>query len=471
MKKVKITKEQFKRLSESTDVAGGINRVNKSFKKAFSGSGIKNLDEDQFNITKPVAGVPNSKMKTSKEVSSQTTISEGSLGPEVLQAVQQFIENVWLNPSQKGLDRVFIENGITWGDIMSYLTSVGVVAAVGGGLYKVTNYFKRVFSKDKEKSEIEKKADIEKIAKLVTNDPESPWQKKMKMQKKPESGWEAKPKSFIPPKQRGVDEDGVNPIKNNQMFKPIVNNDEIALFNGPNGMYLLYYDEYDKEYFPDRVEELSIEELTTFVNKNFERLPKGEGLAGWNSNAELIKVDDELKNLLIQLYGKNKNIVSALQSIQEMTSTASSGAFTTKLGITPNDNKAQNPSSQLTNEVIEEMDTTTGGDGQVSSSTGQYVQPAIWANGKKNWKAAKKTQYPKGEMVDFDSCTKLNNNKSAQSGKCSTGAVDNVVKTHGTKQSVISKTVYEQIAEKTGKTVDEIKKIIETNINKTDSLR
>ena len=36
--------------------------------------------------------------------------------------------------------------------------------------------------------------------------------------------------------------------------------------------------------------------------------------------------------------------------------------------------------------------------------------------------------YPDGAFVDFDDCTKLNNNKEAQKGKCSVGAVDNVVK-------------------------------------------
>jgi hypothetical protein len=50
----------------------------------------------------------------------------------------------------------------------------------------------------------------------------------------------------------------------------------------------------------------------------------------------------------------------------------------------------------------------------------------------------KSTAYPNGEMVDIDDCTKLNNNKVAQNGGCSQGAVDNVVKTHKTKGSVVA---------------------------------
>jgi hypothetical protein len=47
-----------------------------------------------------------------------------------------------------------------------------------------------------------------------------------------------------------------------------------------------------------------------------------------------------------------------------------------------------------------------------------------------------KTQWAGGEFVEFDDCTKLNNNKEAQKGKCSTGAVDNVVKLQKTKSNV-----------------------------------
>jgi len=47
-----------------------------------------------------------------------------------------------------------------------------------------------------------------------------------------------------------------------------------------------------------------------------------------------------------------------------------------------------------------------------------------------------KTQWAGGEFVEFDDCTKLNNNKEAQKGGCSTGAIDNVVKTKKTSTNV-----------------------------------
>jgi hypothetical protein len=47
------------------------------------------------------------------------------------------------------------------------------------------------------------------------------------------------------------------------------------------------------------------------------------------------------------------------------------------------------------------------------------------------------TAYPNGEMVNFDDCTKLNNNKVAQNGGCSQGD-DGVVKLSKTKNSVVA---------------------------------
>jgi hypothetical protein len=54
----------------------------------------------------------------------------------------------------------------------------------------------------------------------------------------------------------------------------------------------------------------------------------------------------------------------------------------------------------------------------------------------KKTKAQKNTQWAGGSFVKMDDCTKLNNNKEAQKGKCSTGAVDNVVKLQKTKSNI-----------------------------------
>ena len=78
------------------------------------------------------------------------------------------------------------------------------------------------------------------------------------------------------------------------------------------------------------------------------------------------------------------------------------------------------------------------------------------------------TQWPDGQFVEFDDCVKYNNNKVAQNGGCSTGAVDNVVKTKGSKHSIISdSSIYESISKETGRTIEEVKSILDRKNNKS----
>ena len=78
------------------------------------------------------------------------------------------------------------------------------------------------------------------------------------------------------------------------------------------------------------------------------------------------------------------------------------------------------------------------------------------------------TQWPDGQFVEFDDCTKYNNNKVAQNGGCSTGAVDNVVKTKSSKNSVISdSSIYESIAKETGRIIGEVKTILDRKNKKS----
>jgi hypothetical protein len=160
MRKIKITPEQYKILvNESSPVKGGINRMDKLFTKAVKDADIVDLSEySQFDIKKSIPNVPNSKMKKNKEI--EEPIQENIFSPEFHQAIQNFIENIWTNPSQKGLDRVFVENGITWGDIVTYLTSIGILAGIGGGMYKVKNFFGRKFSNDQATKMKEKQEEI-----------------------------------------------------------------------------------------------------------------------------------------------------------------------------------------------------------------------------------------------------------------------------------------------------------------------
>jgi hypothetical protein len=116
--------------------------------------------------------------------------------------------------------------------------------------------------------------------------------------------------------------------------------------------------------------------------------------------------------------------------------------------------------------------TSVGGD----SGTFAFDAPVgdggeFWTAGNKmakkdvNEDAKTDTQYPKGEFVEFDDCVKYNNNKVAQNGGCSVGAVDNVVKTRSSKNSVISdNALYLEISKATGRSISEVKSLIENKI-------
>jgi len=134
-------------------------------------------------------------------------------------------------------------------------------------------------------------------------------------------------------------------------------------------------------------------------------------------------------------------------------------------------------------------ETTVAGASVDGGSSGPYVTPKMWAKSKKDWvndnpnKTAWKkgkivqkdmkpnitmesknmtdTAYPEGEFVELDDCVRPGNNDKNIAGGCSQGAVDGVVKTKKTSKSVISKeAVYYEVAEKTGRTIEEVKNII-----------
>ena len=143
--------------------------------------------------------------------------------------------------------------------------------------------------------------------------------------------------------------------------------------------------------------------------------------------------------------------------IDEMTSAASSGQHIGKSFF-----------GKLKNESIKRklQEMTQGFD-----SIGQYDVNAlpIGRNGEfKNvgkTKAQKTPQWAGGEFVEQPNCSKPNNNKEAQNGGCNSGASS--LKTRKVKGSVNAPSlgenkIYETIAKQTGKTIDEVKRIIES---------
>ena len=506
MKKIKLRKAQVERLTsrlnEERAVSGGVNRVDKTFDKEFKKLDLKLSEDTQSSI-------------------------------EIL---KHFVDLIYNNPSQSGLSTFFKQNGITWGDIATYLTSVGILGVTAGGVHRIANLFKKAY-----RSREEKLADLPKIAdkaieSIKNNSDElilihnkrqggkpTDLSSKMAMQQKLGSGWKKepegfKPNRFTPPvKSTPIEMPYMDTNESNypantendpntpwnegdcqtdfpsktDKFKGLYMNREIALLKSDEGSYMFDYTDIPREELPNPNCELDVEDIAIYVSRNYKNqssLRFGNSLNDYlKGHADLIILTEQVKQWLRETYKKDKKFIIMLDKLMETTTAASSGAFTGLFGGNQKTNKnitnpEQIPSKKLeivndeekplcrkADEVIEEMTAAGSPTGDPSSTTtGQYVQPRIWAKDKKNWAASKKTQYPNGEMVKFDPCTKLNNNKKAQNGGCSQGAANNVVKTYKTRDSVISKneSIYEQVAIKTGRSIEDVKNIIENKLNK-----
>lgn len=151
-----------------------------------------------------------------------------------------------------------------------------------------------------------------------------------------------------------------------------------------------------------------------------------------------------------------KHLVNPEEELEEVTGTAG----TLGVGLTPKLGHQTNFLEPIRKEIHTVYE-TAGGVPTYDAPAFKMKNNTDFVNTKTD--AEKETIYKGGTMVSFDGCTKLNN-KPAGSG-CSTGAVDGVVKYRKTKNSLISSSVneskiFEEIAKKTGRTIEEVQLII-----------
>ncbi len=411
-KKLKITKEQYKRLFgviTEADVKGGLNRVNNTFKKSFADAKVQNLGEDKFNINKPNTDIP----QLGKKVMNRP-ISEDIFSPELHQAVQQLIYNIYQNPSQAGLDPFWVKNGLTWGDISSYLTSLGLLVTGIKGMELAKKFKGRVFGNPQEAVQT-----VEKSLKVLVNkkgnslkDPAG-----QQLMNKPEVeeasnyalGTENDP--YAPgtendPNAPWNQKDGTPvELRGPKLYTAIAMNGEIAILKDAAGaLHVFDYDNVNPAEFGD-VNEIILDDISTYVNNNASTLSIGVGLKDFEAGKDLVKIDTMLKQELIQLYDKNNTFTNALSTITEMTSAGSSatggssGPFVGPLNA---------PIIKKKIPVVAEG--PVAGSSATGGSSGPYdanALPNISRDGtcKKNVKKSKaevSTQYPHGKFVKKD---------------------------------------------------------------------
>jgi hypothetical protein len=250
---------------------------------------------------------------------------------------------------------------------------------------------------------------------------------------------------------------------------------------------------YDVDYSDDF--EIDAEVLENYVNDNLTPSEAGNGTESWEDGEIFVKIDDSLKAELANLYDKDQQILKVLGSVNEyddhQVGMDTMDKFKSGLqrAFTPVDKGEKSPEEQSRilaklkdirdkelarreiekNTEIDETSTTGSVGGSFVAPMGSEVikrntkevpvvketmtatpqtvgaydanaLPGINRDGSfknaKKPKAFDKTQYAGGGFVKLDDCTKLNNNKTAQKGGCSTGAIDKVVKVKQSKGNI-----------------------------------
>lgn len=220
-------------------------------------------------------------------------------------------------------------------------------------------------------------------------------------------------------------------VEINGPLKLMGSNEELSILSDGTNLFVFLYGDLSEV-------PMKGEEVENFISKHKEEV--GYGLEDWESgDKRLVQIDDILKDDLIQTHSHDEKFKNALlqnNGLEEVTASGSAGQYTGLFSGGKNEPIKRDLDKQDVPVVYETMTASP-------STVGPYdtnALPGINRDGsyKKTPKsnAEKKTQWAGGSFVKIDDCTKLNNNKVAQKGGCSTGAVDNVVKTVKTSANV-----------------------------------
>jgi len=417
MRKIKLTKEQYNKLVKLNLIKE--NDIDKAFKKSITKAKIHDLKYipeekielgSKFNIRKPL---PNIKNKLSEELNKLL---------EYIYGLNENFSNFWenYNLSYDDICEILESKGYLVKKENTYKVSkkLGDVNTVKEQMLNVLNEMVKPIEEDS--SNLPAGAEFDSNAPWNIKDP-----KIIKGQK---------------PKEKFIEVKYKNP--------------EIAILSDVNtsDLFVFYHADLDVNQLVDYAtrygstdadgdieydEEFDIDEetLENYINDNFQQISKGSGLEDFESGrVDMIKIDDDVKQELLDLYDKDSELIVTLSPIAEATGAASSGAY---VGLfSPSNESPKEYDSKNLPPVVAETSAASAGNYQYDAN----ALPGINRDGSfkstQKTKAQKNTQWAGGSFVELDNCTKLNNNKEAQKGKCSTGAVDNVVKLKQTKSNI-----------------------------------
>lgn len=533
MKKIKITQEQYKKIAKliSENVKAPVvpnmsKKVNNSFNRNFTG--IKDFLKE----------------------------SDSDLKHETVELIK------YLYRKSEDFSPFWAEHDLTYDDICESLESKGMIIKKDGK-YELS---KSLGSAEQAKQKLEEVLSEMVGGELTEYDN---YNYPMGADANPNAPWNQKDPSYTRAS-----------INANQLaFEGVHLNKEFAILKDKSGdLYALYYDNIPEEDLNSISDELGFTEKE-YVGKDEDGMPDfeyhynwqndddeklailaayadsignnyGEGKQHWESGEfELVKMDDELKAELNELYDKDKTITEILSGVNENEESeeekraakikaslaatrelskqrekdffdkrdrqnaidskkANFNRLKAKYRNEPTLKQTQEPTpKQKTGQIdlwgnVTEMGTASAMGGtnthtagnyqygaplgytkrkleemtQGEGSIGQYDANAlsIGRNGEFNKgeqpRAFKEPQWAGGTFPQQPECSKPNNNKEAQNGGCNSGASS--LKLKKGKGSVNAPSlakenkIYETIAKQTGKTIDEVKRIIESKKNK-----
>jgi len=555
---VKISKQQYNRIfvdkliNENDVVKGGDTRIDKSFKKEFTGKDVQNL--------KPTAPVTEDKFKIEKPNPSLNKSVQGKFGSTLTEGDNQFKNEVkelikFLYRKSEELSPYWEKHGVSYDDICKSLLDKKLIVSKNGK-YEVS---KKLGSPEAAIQAIEDQlttllpsqqgvaaeadaplTDAPQTDAPLTDSPQTDAPLTDAPSLETENNYPA-----------GADKDSTAPYNEKEpsmskptvakeaKLEPVAFNNEVIILKDPQGsLYAFYYDAVDKKNFMEYASverhytgkdedgqpeydydfdnaDIDANVVANYVNDNLATMSKGEGAEAYERGAELVKIDDSLKQELLSLYSMDKNIAKVLAPIEEISEPQAVDAFKKNVSQAYTPNTTPKPSqSKIVAKLaelkakeaarreaektgdIEEMtsaassgaftapmsmpikrempETPVVGEASTVASAGnfQYDTPGgltmdLKSHGKT--KAEKTTQWAGGSFVEQPECSKPNNNKEAQNGGCNSGASS--LKTRKSGGSINAPSlgegeIYETIAKKTGKSIDEIKKIINSKHKK-----
>jgi hypothetical protein len=411
MKKIKITKEQYNKLVKSGIITESANVVDKSFKKALAGKQVYNLKYmpeekieklSKFNINKPISGVRSIKEEVNNLL-------------EYIYGLRENFSTFWENYD------------LTYEDLCETLESKGYLVKKEGA-YKVSK--KMGDAKSVKESMLETLTEMlrpiqEDYPAGAEFDSRAPYNRP-----EPETRRGEKPRQkFVELKYSNPEIAIFSDLKTSEMYVFYYGDIDYSLLEPYADRYAYTDADGDLEY--DENFEIDDDILENYVNDNFPNLTKGVGVEDFESGkTDLVLINEELKDELLHLYDKDSRIVMVLSPIAE-TGATSSGSYVGGNFLEPMSE------DDLIKRKINEMDTADAGNiGYDNPGFVGISRDGKFPTNPKPTKAQKNTQWAGGAFVEFDDCTKLNNNKKAQNGGCSTGAVNNVVKLKKTKSNI-----------------------------------